>query len=193
MSFRRKFFFSQCRKNQQGNPSVLCFRNFLVARIFMDKIGGISRVSVESFLSDSAEKFRSGTVQCVINFGYRKILRFRGLCNDFLSRIFCLTVPKHIVGEPFCVLFQKTSGSDKVYAQEEGGWRREYQDFLSKVFCLTVPKKKQGKPSTLCFRKLPVAKKLWIRGERSIKSFRRIVLSDCAERFRMGIFNVSLF
>ena len=34
---------------------------------------------------------------------------------DFLSKFFCLTVPKNLVGEPFCAVFQKTSGSEKVY------------------------------------------------------------------------------
>ena len=33
---------------------------------------------------------------------------------DFLSKIFCLTVPKKFVGEPFCAVFQKISGSEKV-------------------------------------------------------------------------------
>ena len=157
MFFSRQFFFAQCRKNQQGKPSMLCFRKLLVAKFFMDKKGGISRVSVErffshsakktsrvtilcyvsenfwqqnffmdkkggisrvsveNFLSDSAEKIRSGTLQCVINFGYQKILCFRGLCNDFLSKKFCLTVPKHFVAEPFCAVFQRNCSSEKVY------------------------------------------------------------------------------
>ena len=34
---------------------------------------------------------------------------------DFLSKFFCLIVPKNLVGEPFCAVFQKTSGSEKVY------------------------------------------------------------------------------
>ena len=29
--------------------------------------------------------------------------------------IFCLTVPKNFVGEPFCAVFQKNSGNDIVY------------------------------------------------------------------------------
>ena len=27
----------------------------------------------------------------------------------------CLAVPKNFVGEPFCAVFQKNSGSEKVY------------------------------------------------------------------------------
>ena len=47
--------------------------------------------------------------------GIGKILCFRGLCHDFPSKIFCLTVPEKFVGEPFCAVFQKISGSEKVY------------------------------------------------------------------------------
>ena len=38
--FCQKFIVSQCRKISQVNPSVLCFRNILVAKKFMDKRGG---------------------------------------------------------------------------------------------------------------------------------------------------------
>ena len=38
-----------------------------------------------------------------------EIFFFRGLCHDygFLSKFFCLTVPKIFVAEPFCAVFQK--------------------------------------------------------------------------------------
>ena len=45
------------------NPSVQCFRKFSVAKKFMDKRGGggvVSRLSIENFLSHSAENFRRG-------------------------------------------------------------------------------------------------------------------------------------
>ena len=35
--------------------------------------------------------------------------------HKFLSKTFCLTMPKTFVGEPFCAVFQKYSGSEKVY------------------------------------------------------------------------------
>ena len=42
---------------------MLCFRKRLVAKKFMDKKGGgVSKFSVENFLTESAEKFRSGTL-----------------------------------------------------------------------------------------------------------------------------------
>ena len=98
--FRRKLFVSQ----------------FLVSKTFMDKRGeGVSRFSVQNFLSLSAEKFCSETFQCVSNFVYRKILCFRELCHDFVLKFFCLTVPKNFIREPFCAVFQKISGSEKAY------------------------------------------------------------------------------
>ena len=42
---------------------MLCFRKLLVAKKFMDKKeGGVTIFSVDNFLSESAEKFRRGTV-----------------------------------------------------------------------------------------------------------------------------------
>ena len=42
---------------------MLCFRKSLVAKKFMDnKKGGVTKFSVENFLSESAEKFRRGTL-----------------------------------------------------------------------------------------------------------------------------------
>ena len=44
-------------------PSVLCFRKLLVAKKFMDKREGeVSKISVENFLSQSANKSRGGTL-----------------------------------------------------------------------------------------------------------------------------------
>ena len=31
------------------------------------------------------------------------------------TKFFCLTVPKHFLEEPICAVFQKTSGSEKIY------------------------------------------------------------------------------
>ncbi len=79
--------------------------------------GGVSRFPVENFLSHSAENFRRGILYCCINFGYRKSLEKRGgEYQDFLSKIFCLTVPKVSLGESSVVAF--FLGTEKV-------WRRE--------------------------------------------------------------------
>ena len=39
----------------------------------------------------------------------------KGGCQNFPSKSFCLTMPKLFAGKPFCVVFQKTSGSEKDY------------------------------------------------------------------------------
>ena len=88
---------------------------FMVAKRFLVKKGGVPRFSVEILFSHSAEKFRRGTLQCVMNFRYRQNLCFRVLCHDFPSKMFGLTVPKQFVEEHFCAVFQKNSGSEKVY------------------------------------------------------------------------------
>ena len=109
----QKFFVSQCRKFSLGNPAVRHYfrvsKNFMLQRV-------MSRFSVENFLSHSAEKFRWGTLQCVTNFWYRKILCFRELCHDSLSKIFCLTVPKNFVKDPFSMSL--ISGIERFYASE---------------------------------------------------------------------------
>ena len=67
-----------------------------------------------------------------------------GEYQDFLSKLFCLTVSKISVGESFTVAL--ISGSEKVYGQEGG---REYQDFPSKNVCLTLTKISVGNPLLL--------------------------------------------
>ena len=62
-NFHRKFFVSECRKILEGNPSALFFGNLPVAKKILSKrLGGgrVSRLSVENFLSHSAEKIRRG-------------------------------------------------------------------------------------------------------------------------------------
>ena len=59
---------------------MLCFKKFLLTKKFMDeRVWGVSRFSVENFLSHSNEKSRRATLKGVANFGYRKHLCFRGL------------------------------------------------------------------------------------------------------------------
>ena len=84
---------------------------------------GVSRFSVENFLSHSAENFRreeSFSVSLISGIG--KFYASEGyvtICH-FLSKVSCLTVPKNFVGEPLCAVFQKISGSEKIYGPEVG-------------------------------------------------------------------------
>ena len=60
----------------------------------------------------------------------------RGEFQGFLSKSFCLTVPKFSVeGGSFTVA--RISGFENVSIRGGGGW--ECQDFSSKNVCLTVP------------------------------------------------------
>ena len=64
-------------------PKISVGESFTVAIISgIEKVwirgGGVSRFSVENFLSHSAENFRRGIFYCCNNFGYRKSLDKRG-------------------------------------------------------------------------------------------------------------------
>ena len=59
----------------------------------------------------------------------------KGGYQDFPSMFFCLKMPKSFAGEPLSAVFQKVSGSEKLYGKQRG-----YQDFPSQNFCLRVPK-----------------------------------------------------
>ena len=79
----------------------------------------MSKVSVESFLSHSAEKFGRGKTLsfCAVfqgNSGSEKVLKKRDKeYQKCQSRVFCLLVLKNLVGEqPFCAVFQRISGSE---------------------------------------------------------------------------------
>ena len=113
--FCRNFFVSQCRKIWKVNPFVLCFRKFSVAKKFMDKGGGgVSRFSVENFLSHSAEIFRRGILYCCNNFGYRKSLDKGGGVSRFSVEVF-VSLYRNISLENTLV-FQKNSFIENFHA-----------------------------------------------------------------------------
>ena len=68
---------------------------------------GYVLIFCRNFLSHSAEKLRRGTLLCCVSENFRspKTLWIRGGRDnqEFPSKIFCLTVPKIFVGEPFSV------------------------------------------------------------------------------------------
>ena len=47
--------------------------------------------------------------------GIEKFYAEEGYVTIFCRIFFCLAVPKNFVGEPFCAVFQKISGSEKFY------------------------------------------------------------------------------
>ncbi len=120
--FPPKIFLSHNAEYFVGQPLCAMFQKLSGSERFLDK-GGLSSFSVEKIFSHSAEIFRRGIFYCFINFRYRKMLgiKERGEHQDFLSKIISLTVPKNFVGQPFCAVFQKFSGSEKVYGEKGGG------------------------------------------------------------------------
>ena len=101
---------------------MLCFTNFLVAKKFEDKkLGVVSKVYVENFLSQSAEKIRRGTrntsVLCFRKFLVAKVfMDKKGGVSHISVGNFCLTVPKKVLGEPFSLSL--ASGIEFIYASE---------------------------------------------------------------------------
>ena len=84
---------------------MLCFRKFQVAKKFMDRREGIIKISRENFCILVPKKLVGQPFSLPLNSSIEKIFCFRGLYHVFLSKIFCLTVPKHFVEELFYALF----------------------------------------------------------------------------------------
>ena len=101
--FCRNFFVSQCRKISYRNPSDLCFRKCPVAKKFMDKRGGGIKIFRRKFLVSQCRKIWWASLQCFGKFGVSKKFMHNGGYHNFPSKIFCLTVPKNFVKEPFSV------------------------------------------------------------------------------------------
>ena len=101
-------------------------------------VGGAARFSVRIFLSHGTARRRTGIFNCFTVFGYGTNLYVGGVSHDFLANIFCLTVPKYLAGEPFCV--SETIRYRRKLWIRKLGWL-EHPELPSEVFCLTVPKK----------------------------------------------------
>ena len=109
-----KFLSHSAEKFRRG--TCLCFRKSLVPKNVRNKRGGVYHdFPLKLFCLTVPKNFVGEPFGVSENFWYRKILCFRGLCHDFPSKIFCLKVPKNFVEQPFCAVFQKISGSEKVY------------------------------------------------------------------------------
>ena len=111
---------------------MLYFNKFLVAKNFMDKREGeVSRFSFKIFLSHSNKNTRREPLCAVFQkisddekvYGYEGGAEYQ----DFVSKFFCVTVPKYFVGEPFNVSL--VSGIEESYGSEA-----YVTIFLRKVF-----------------------------------------------------------
>ncbi len=118
--------------------------------------GGVSRFSVENLLSHSAEKVRRGTFLCFGKSLVSKNVRDKrgGGYHDFPSKLFCLTVPKNFVGEPFGV-------SKNFWCRSTLWFRGICHEFPSKIFCLTVPKHFVEEPFGAVFQKFSGSEKVY--------------------------------
>ena len=96
-----------------------------------------------------------------------------GEFQGFLSKFFCLTVPKNSVGESFTVAI--ISGIEKFWIR--GGGSIKF--FRGKFFCITVPKVSVGETFSVAL--ISGIENFWIReGVGSIKIFsRKFFVSQC--------------
>ena len=107
-------------KNAVGEPFCHCL--ILGIESLVKRGGGEEEGSITIFcrklLFHNAGNFCRGALLCRVSekFRQRKCLwiRMEGY-QGFPSEIFCPTLPKTFVEEPFCAVFQKISGSQKVY------------------------------------------------------------------------------
>ena len=97
--FRSKFFVSVPKKFRWGTLRYLT--NFRVSKNFLHE--GVSTIFCRLFNISQYRNLRWGTIHCFINFGYQKVLCTRWVYHDFLSKFFCLTVPKNFIGGLFCI------------------------------------------------------------------------------------------
>ena len=119
--FLSNFFVWQYRKTLRWNPSLLYFRMFRVAiRLWMRR-GGHKNFPSKIFHLKVTEKNVGNPSVCHYFRVSKNFMLQRVMSRFSVERFFCLTVPKHFAEEPFYAVFQKISGSAKVYGEERGG------------------------------------------------------------------------
>ena len=99
-------------------------------------------------------------------------------------------MPKSFIGEPFCAVFQKVSGDEKIFGNEGGGG---VKIFCRKFFCLTMPKCFIEEPFCAVFQKVSGDEKvLDKRGGEYQDIPSKIFLSQIAEKFHRQTFLCSV-
>ena len=111
---------------------------------------GVSRLAVQSFRLTVKKEFVDESIKLSENFDFEKFFCMRRAYHDFVSKNFCLTVPKNFVRGHFLTIFLVS----KKILDERGGM---HHYFLSKFVCLTVPQNFVRGP--FCFTQFLVAKK----------------------------------
>ena len=112
-----------------------CFTKTPEAKNLWIREGGVSRLSIENFLSHSAENFLLEPFSVSLITGTEKVWIRRGEHQDLPSKTFCLRVPKIFVGQSFSVAI--ISGIEKVWIRRGGIkiFRRKF--FVSQ--CRKIP------------------------------------------------------
>ena len=87
-----------------GMASLFCFTENRVSKKLTDN-KGTWLFSDDNCLFHRAEKFRAETIRCFRKLRVSKVFmdKRRGWCITIFCQSFCLTVPRTVVGEPFCV------------------------------------------------------------------------------------------
>ena len=133
--FLSKLFLSHSTEKLRRR-TLLCFTKFLVLKNVRDERGGEYHDFLSKLFCFTVPKHFAGEYPLVFTFfWYRKIFCFRGLCQDFLSKLF-LSHSTEKLRRRTLLCFTKFLVLKNV-RDERGG---EYHDFLSKLFCFTVPK-----------------------------------------------------
>ena len=92
---------------------MVCFRNFPAAKNLLD-IRAVVKIFRRKFFVSQCGKVWQGNPFVLSSRKLpvsKKFMHRRGGYQDFPSKAFCTTKPKTFAREPFCVVFQKTSGS----------------------------------------------------------------------------------
>ena len=147
----------------------------------------VSKFSVENFWSQIAENFRRGIYFRVsVNSIIKKNYASEGFAttSDFLSKIFCLTVPKTSVGG---ILFCFNNSGYRKSLGRSG----QYQFFPSKFLCLTVPKISiGGEPFSVSL--VSAIEKVCVRGGEYQKFPSKVIFLTVSKNFLEEPFRVSL-
>ena len=129
-----KFFSHRAELKSFCKETLLFFIKFLISKKNMDKIrGGISRFSVEIFMSHSAENFRKGILLFL-----RKFLVPKSFMNEKGGITFFR--PKFLVSQCRKVSWASLQCFRKIGLSKNFMHNRGYHNFPSKIFFLTVPK-----------------------------------------------------
>ena len=146
----RKFLVSKFLKDRRG-LSFFTVENFLChsakkfrrGALLCQKLSGLKKLHkivyhdfVEKWFSHSTENFRRRTLHFSEKFFYRKFLWIGRGHHDFLSKVFCLTLPKKFLVGP-------------LFSRKFLDWKnciRWCITILSKIDFLTVPKSFVGEP-----------------------------------------------